>query len=174
MEQMFDRRWTGYAKKLDDFALQQRILSRIPSPEDFKPHDIYERMGDVQDSLRVLDFGCGMGKIPGIEIRFTGGTLQIEQLPDFYRSIDYLLVLSENEWGPLPVLEALAMGKPVIAPDVGWCWDYPVIRYAGIEAFSYILKGLVVREIDQESAQIRRVIDKALSTKGNVYGVGTL
>lgn len=50
-------------------------------------------------------------------------------LPDFYRSIDYLVVTSSLEGGPMPVIEAIAMGVPVIAPDVGWCWEFPVIRY---------------------------------------------
>jgi len=49
---------------------------------------------------------------------------------DFYNRIDYLVVPSTLEGGPMPVLEAIGMGVPVIAPDVGFCWDYPVIRYA--------------------------------------------
>jgi hypothetical protein len=47
----------------------------------------------------------------------------------FYQSIDYLVVTSLDEGGPMPVLEAIASGVPVIAPDVGWCWEFPVIRY---------------------------------------------
>lgn len=47
----------------------------------------------------------------------------------FYKKIDYLVVTSKIEGGPMPVLEAIAMGTPVIAPDIGWCWDYPVIKY---------------------------------------------
>lgn len=47
----------------------------------------------------------------------------------FYRHIDYLVIPSLIEGGPVPVLDAIAMGVPVIAPNVGFCWDYPVIHY---------------------------------------------
>lgn len=48
----------------------------------------------------------------------------------FYSAIDYLVVTSREEGGPMPVLEAIARGVPVIAPNVGWCWEFPVLRYA--------------------------------------------
>lgn len=48
----------------------------------------------------------------------------------FYSKIDYLIITSGQEGGPVPFLEALALGVPVIAPDVGWCWEYPCIKYA--------------------------------------------
>ena len=48
----------------------------------------------------------------------------------FYSTIDYLVVTSTEEGGPMPVLEAIARGVPVIAPNVGWCWEFPVLRYA--------------------------------------------
>jgi glycosyltransferase involved in cell wall biosynthesis len=54
---------------------------------------------------------------------------KIEELESFYKSIDYLIVTSSIEGGPVPVIEALSLGVPVIAPQIGWCWDYPVIRY---------------------------------------------
>ena len=52
-----------------------------------------------------------------------------DTLLKFYERINYLVVTSSIEGGPVPVLEALSLGIPVIAPDVGWCWEYPVIRY---------------------------------------------
>jgi len=52
-----------------------------------------------------------------------------DSLPDFYQAIDCLVVTSLNEGGPVPVIDAMAAGVPVIAPDVGWCWEFPVIRY---------------------------------------------
>lgn len=53
----------------------------------------------------------------------------IENRSKFYGAIDYLVVTSTEEGGPMPVVEALAAGVPVIAPNVGWCWEFPVIRY---------------------------------------------
>jgi hypothetical protein len=47
----------------------------------------------------------------------------------FYEMIDYFVVTAINEGGPVPVAEAIGMGVPVIAPDVGWCWEFPVYRY---------------------------------------------
>jgi hypothetical protein len=52
-----------------------------------------------------------------------------EERDQFYAAIDYLVVTATEEGGPMPVLEAIARGVPVIAPDVGWCFEFPVIRY---------------------------------------------
>lgn len=69
--------------------------------------------------------------IRGVDVQVSGGTLPLDQLADWFRGLDYLVVTSDTEGGPYSVLEAIAAGVPVIAPDVGWCWDYPVIRYDG-------------------------------------------
>lgn len=62
----------------------------------------------------------------------------------FYAAIDYLVVTSTEEGGPMPVLEAIARGVPVIAPNVGWCWEFPVLRYAvgEYEALRQVLEQL--------------------------------
>ena len=53
-----------------------------------------------------------------------------EDLPDFYAAIDYLLITSMNEGGPIPLIDAIRAGVPVIAPrGVGWCDEFPCIRY---------------------------------------------
>ncbi len=73
---------------------------------------------------------------PGIEWHFTGTgwpgpalMLPDEQMPEFYRSMDYILVPSLYEGGPMSVIEALACGCQVIAPPVGWVPEYPHIEY---------------------------------------------
>jgi glycosyltransferase involved in cell wall biosynthesis len=78
-----------------------------------------------------------------VEVRHTGGGLPLGDMPDFYRRLDYLLITADMEGGPIPVQEALAMGTPVIAPDVGYAWDYPVLRYDGtFEGLAKVLAAL--------------------------------
>ena len=81
-------------------------------------------------------------KIPNSDFFITNGRLSKFELVNFYKEIDYLLITATNEGGPVPVLEALSMGVPVIAPDVGWCWEYPVIRYNNTEELFTIIKSL--------------------------------
>jgi len=45
--------------------------------------------------------------------------LTLDEMKEYYRKIDVLLVTSESECQPRTVLEAMATGKPVIATDVG-------------------------------------------------------
>ena len=65
-------------------------------------------------------------------------------LTDFYAGIDYLVVTGRIEGGPLPVIEAIAAGVPVIAPNVGWCWEFPVIHYEtnDWDSLNTVLHGL--------------------------------
>jgi len=48
---------------------------------------------------------------------------------DFYRAIDYLLVPSLLEGGPIPFMEALASGTLAIAPPIGVIPQFPHIEY---------------------------------------------
>lgn len=102
--------------------------------------------------------------IEGVEVQITGGNLAWRQLPDFYRSIDYLLVLTENTGGPVPLLEALAMGKPVIAPNVGFCWDYPVIRYEDKAGLLRLIQKLLIPidGWDCSAKEVKRVCEELL------------
>ena len=74
--------------------------------------------------------------IPGIEWHFTGAgwpgpaqPIPEQDLPAFYRSLDYVLVPALIEGGPMCVVEALACGCPVIAPPIGWVEQFPHIGY---------------------------------------------
>jgi len=49
----------------------------------------------------------------------TANYYQHEEMPEFYREIDCLVLMSESEGCNNPTLEALAMNKPVISTDTG-------------------------------------------------------
>jgi len=56
-------------------------------------------------------------------------TWKFDDMSDFYRSIDYLLVPSLYEGGPVPFMEALGVGTMSIAPAIGVIPDFPHIEY---------------------------------------------
>lgn len=74
--------------------------------------------------------------IPEIEWHFTGSgwpgparSIPPGKMGDFYHSMDYILVPALYEGGPMCVPEALACGRPVIAPPIGWVDMFPHIEY---------------------------------------------
>ncbi len=87
--------------------------------------------------------------IPGVEVQISGGRFKWDDMPAFYDSIDYLLVLGGNEGGPVPLVEALAMGVPVIAPDVGFVPEYTTLRYTELSDLKELVKRLVVSSESQ-------------------------
>ena len=121
-------------KTAEYLPAEKTVVLEIPPDPQFRKDKIvlgvsgrdYAQYGDQRKRTRWIE---KIRRMPGVEIRFTGGNLKWEEMPDWYRGIDYLLVTSDNEGGPMGVVEAIAAGKPVIAPNVGWAWDYPVIRY---------------------------------------------
>jgi len=63
--------------------------------------------------------------LPFVELKRTDGKYKKEELPGFYQSLDYVLVTSRVEGGPLCLLEGAAMGKKTICPlDVGLAREF--------------------------------------------------
>lgn len=89
-----------------------------------KGQDLVRRA--VEAGHEVVAIGPGPWPCETLSTDPTRGSEWVEH---FWRKIDYLLVTATDEGGPMPVLEAVARRVPVIAPDVGWCWELPVIRY---------------------------------------------
>jgi hypothetical protein len=56
-------------------------------------------------------------QLPFVEVAATEGQLREEQLCEVYQRVDYVLIPATVEGGPMSLLEGLAMGKPVIAPE---------------------------------------------------------
>jgi glycosyltransferase involved in cell wall biosynthesis len=94
---------------------------------------------------------------PGIEWHFTGSgwplpsrTLEDSEMPAFYREMDYILVPSLYEGGPMCVIEALACGTQVIAPPIGWVPDFPHIAFRTGDAADLrrVLNAVVGEKLD--------------------------
>ncbi|MDZ4228354.1 MAG: glycosyltransferase family 4 protein [Candidatus Levybacteria bacterium] len=68
--------------------------------------------------------GHALGK--GVRDPIFTSMLPEVQMPDFYHKLKFLVSVSEerHETGPLPVLEAMASGVPVISTQVGWARDW--------------------------------------------------
>ena len=85
----------------------------------------------------------------GIQIIATNNTWGVpirkfEEMQDFYSSIDYLLVTSTIEGGPVPFMEALACGTMAIAPPIGVIPDFPHIEYetGNLESLKNVIREL--------------------------------
>lgn len=104
---------------------------------------------EYESGRKKYDWADGL---PG-EWRYTGGTLAWDEMPAFYAGCDYIVVLSDNEGGPMCVKEAIAAGKPVIAPNVGWAWDHPVIRYEGRDGLRETVLSLVPKDETMRTAR---------------------
>ncbi|MDD3926708.1 MAG: glycosyltransferase [bacterium] len=99
-------------------------------------------------------------KIAGIRIMWTNSRLPYDELADFYKAVDYFLVTSEVEGGPMCIKEAIAMGKPVITTKVGWYNEFPVLTYDNLYELKNIVRKLVVDKSDWDLGA-KQIEDKA-------------
>lgn len=102
--------------------------------------------------------------LPGIEWHFTGKGwpgparfIHDSELPEFYRSMDYILVPALNEGGPMCVLEALASGCEIIAPAVGWVPEFPHIEFKTGDVTDL---RRVLEEVVEKKLALRRSVEK--------------
>jgi len=78
-----------------------------------------------------------------------------EEMAEFYRSIDYLLVPARYEGGPMPALEAMACGKPVISPEIGFMPELPHVSYENGNREDLLR---VLRELHERQLEIREAV----------------
>jgi glycosyltransferase involved in cell wall biosynthesis len=107
------------------------------------PQAMFVIAGEGADRPLLEDLGRKLG-IDG-KVRFLGF---IKEMPEFYQNLDLLLLTSHFEGTPLTVLEALAMGVPVVASRVDGSAE---ILDDGNDAFLVPPKdkGLFVHKISQ-------------------------
>ncbi|TWB24570.1 glycosyl transferase family 1 [Nitrospirillum amazonense] len=100
--------------------------------------------------------------LPGIEWHFSGDgwpgpcvMYPEHERHAFFHAIDYLLVPSLYEGGPMTALEALSCGKPLIAPEVGFVSELPHISYPTGDAVA--VRRILVQLAEERSARSRVV-----------------
>jgi glycosyltransferase involved in cell wall biosynthesis len=62
--------------------------------------------------------------LPYVEVHSTEGKLSDGEIPEFYQSIDFVLITSSIEGGPLCFQEGLASGKEILSTDVGMVSEF--------------------------------------------------
>jgi len=136
--------WAMCAKTASELPPEKTFVLPIPADPQFGRTFIdIGILGHEQPFGRKgVDIVEGLGDIPGVRFLYTNGKLPFENLPGFISKLDYVLVTGKVEGGPMCVPEAVAMGKPVIAPDVGWAWDWPCIRYSNAKELRSIIERL--------------------------------
>ncbi len=105
-----------------------------------------------------------------VEWHFTGSgwpgpalNLLPNEMPLFYRSMDYIVVPSHYEGGPMCIPEAVACGTPVISSDVGWAQSFPHIPFKNGDVSD-------LRRVIQELLKIKRSrAEAALSYSWNSW-----
>lgn len=149
------------AKFLPDFKTSVNL---VPPDKQFMKGDLVIGVVGTEkpNGRKRYDWLDEVRSIPGIRVEMTNGKYKWEDLPAFYESIDYLLITSENEGGPLPLVEALAMRKPVITTDVGFANEYTAIKYRNLDELKSILDNLVIKQDawDKSTAQLMEVLLK--------------
>ncbi len=88
---------------------------------------------------------------------------QFDDPADFYRAIDFLLVPSRLEGGPVPFMEALACGAMSVAPAIGVIPQFPHVPYpvGDAAALKTVLLDLARRHVSQRrfASQAMRGLD---------------
>lgn len=104
--------------------------------------------------------------IPGVEWHFTGSgwpgpalNLRDDEMPAFYNAMDYILVPSLYEGGPMSVVEALACGCEVIAPPIGWVPEFPHIEYRTGDPED--LRRVINEVVEKRTALRESVLDRS-------------
>jgi glycosyltransferase involved in cell wall biosynthesis len=65
-----------------------------------------------------------VAELPYVELLCTDGKLSDAEIPGFYQRVDYVLITSSIEGGPLCFQEGLASGKEILSTDVGMVSEF--------------------------------------------------
>jgi hypothetical protein len=159
LEEGYEESWNQIAEEADYILVQSKQqFNNLPKEKTFimnswvdkqfvKEEIVFGLVGREYGSKRKRYHWIEkLNNIPRAKFLFTGGITPFEELPQFYKKIDYLLITSKYEGGPLPVIEAIAMGVPVISTNVGYAWEFPAYKYNTFDELRDIITKLTFCE----------------------------
>ncbi len=119
-----------------------RHVTHVPMGFDayrYRPRLVLGVVGKLDHPRKGRHLVERLRQLPFVEVVVSGGEVSEERLPDLYQRVDYVLVPATVEGGPMSLLEGLAMGKPIIAPEgVGMLPEFSesehVLRYPAGDA----------------------------------------
>jgi glycosyltransferase involved in cell wall biosynthesis len=87
-----------------------------------------------------------------------------QQLPELYACLDLYLIASRIEGGPKGLMEAMAIGVPVVSTKVGMATDIVSHRYNGMIRDVEDVEGLAdsIRELLSSDFLVDKIVDNAL------------
>ena len=152
------------SKKYCDILQEEGVLSssviRLGFDTNFfSPKLIIGYDGGMYAKRKGLDLLVQLSKLDWVDLRLGEGKIPYKELPNFYRQLDYVLVPSLIEGGPMSLLLGLACGTPVVAPkDVGAVQEYNegIIHYKRGDFNSL---ELVLRMLYEEKLKIRKQVE---------------
>jgi glycosyltransferase involved in cell wall biosynthesis len=98
-----------------------------------------------EDLLRAVS------ELPYVELRCTEGKLGDDEIPAFYQDVDYVLITSSIEGGPLCFQEGLASGKPILSTDVGMVSEFRDAPGVHVFAGRAELLALLAQKLEEKS-----------------------
>jgi glycosyltransferase involved in cell wall biosynthesis len=185
-----------YAEELIESGISPEKITTIAPGVDLQKLQPKIRVGVVGRTYHTGRKGealvAEVMDVAGIEWRFTGSgwprpsvRIAESEMADFYNSLDYVLVPSLYEGGPMSVLEGLACGIPIISSDVGWVSEYPHIPFetGNAESLRNVLTALVAeRQVLRDSVLDRtwdrwadehlKLFDRLLSAASRIGSPG--
>lgn len=95
-------------------------VTHIPMGFDFyrfEPRLVLGVSGRLDHPRKGRELVDRVRRLPFVDVFTTEGRLSDDELRNWYQRLDYVLIPATAEGGPMALLEGLAAGKPVIAPE---------------------------------------------------------
>lgn len=147
-------------EQLSKVNSNSRIIYQPVDLERFTPKLILGFVGRFYESGRKgQELLERISQIPYVTLRCTEGKIPEEKMNEFYGNLDYVLVTSTVEGGPMCLTEGLACGKEVITTDVGIVDQFRGSPY--VHVYDY-------RRQEQLLSLLKKMYDKKMEIRAHV------